>query len=385
MSAAVHIQINIIPFLALLIIRLNARESLSYTWRNRALRFGMVLMMGVIGTGTSARLLDGREGLSARFLLWLTNIIYFECIVFAAFLWYLYVYDIVKNEVGQRGKKVLRPAVPLIVFSAVLCTSPFYPLVFDIDADNYYVRGPFYLLYVGVSAFYVASSAVLVVKACRRETVRERRRTYWGLGSFAGFALLGGIHQVLFPGVEMLWPFLSIAFLIVYINVQQEQVTRDGLTGLNNRRRFDQYIRELAEQDLTRESWRFVILDVDRFKTINDAYGHVIGDRTLKLLAEQMKRVFGNRRSFLARYGGDEFVIILNGMSEKEAAEALEQLRKAVAGLHRADGKRWNITISAGMAAYGENGITYIPDIIALADERMYREKHVHHEEEWDG
>ena len=99
MSAAVHIQINIIPFLALLIIRLNARESLSYTWRNRALRFGMVLMMGVIGTGTSARLLDGREGLSARFLLWLTNIIYFECIVFAAFLWYLYVYDIVKNEV----------------------------------------------------------------------------------------------------------------------------------------------------------------------------------------------------------------------------------------------------------------------------------------------
>ena len=72
-------------------------------------------------------------------------------------------------------------------------------------------------------------------------------------------------------------------------------------------------------------------------------------------------------------------------MSEKEAAEALEQLRKAVAGLHRADGKRWNITISAGMAAYGENGITYIPDIIALADERMYREKHVHHGEEQDG
>lgn len=385
MSAAVHIQINIIPFLALLIIRLNARESLSYTWRNRALRFGMVLMMGVIGTGTSAWLLDGREGRPARFLLWLINIIYFECIVFAAFLWYLYVYDIVKNEVGQRGKKVLRPAVPLIVFSAALCTTPFYPLVFDIDADNHYVRGPFYLLYVGVSAFYVASSAVLVVKACRRETVRERRRTYWRLGSFAGFALLGGIHQVLFPGVEMLWPLLSIAFLIVYINVQQEQVTRDGLTGLNNRRRFDQYIRELAEQDLTRESWRFVILDVDRFKAINDTYGHVIGDRTLKLLAEQMKRVFGNRRSFLARYGGDEFVIILNGMSEKEAAEALEQLRKAVAGLHRADGKRWNITISAGMAAYGENGITYIPDIIALADERMYREKHVHHGEEKDG
>lgn len=180
----------------------------------------------------------------------------------------------------------------------------------------------------------------------------------------------------------MLWPLLSSALLIVYINVQQEQVTRDGLTGLNNRRRFDQYIRELAEQDLTQDSWRFVILDVDRFKAINDTYGHVTGDRTLKLLAEQMKRVFGNRRSFLARYGGDEFVIILNGMSEKETLEDIEQLRKAVAGMHWADGKKWNITISAGMAAYGENGITNIPDIIVLADERMYREKHVHHDEE---
>lgn len=382
MSAAVYLQINIIPFLALLIIRLNARKSLSYTWRNRALRFSMVLMMGVIGTGTAAWFLNGRGGQLVRILLWLINITYFGCIEFAAFLWYLYVYDIVKNEVGQRGKKVLRPAIPFVVFLAVLYVTPLYPLIFDLDANNCYVRGPVYPLYVGVGVLYLAASEVLIVKTCRQELSREKKMKYYGLGSFAAFAFLGGIHQVLFPGVEMLWPLLSSALLIVYINVQQEQVTRDGLTGLNNRRRFDQYIRELAEQDLTQDSWRFVILDVDRFKAINDTYGHVTGDRTLKLLAEQMKRVFGNRRSFLARYGGDEFVIILNGMSEKETLEDLEQLRKAVAGMHWADGKKWNITISAGMAAYGENGITNIPDIIVLADERMYREKHVHHDEE---
>lgn len=379
MSVDSYIQINIIPFLALLILRLNARTSLSYSWRNRALRFSLVLVMGIIATTTAAWFLDGKEGRLVHFAMWVVNFAYFALIGFTAFLWYLYVRDIVKNEVGQRGRMVLRPAIPLIAFYVTLCFTPLYPLIFDIDGQNHYVRGPLYFVYVGEGIFYVAASVILVVRACSHEPIREKKRTYYRLFGIAGLTALGGMLQVVSPGVEMLWPLLTAALMGVYLNVQREQVMRDGLTGLNNRRRFDQYIRELAEKDLTGDSWRFAIIDMDRFKMINDTYGHVIGDRTLKLLAEQMKKVFGNRRSFLARYGGDEFSVILNGMSEEETKEAVERLRKAVTGMHWLDNKRWDITLSIGVAAYGENGITDIPKLIMLADERMYQEKHRHH------
>lgn len=379
MSVDTYIQINIIPFLALLILRMNARTSLSYSWRNRALRFGLVLVMGIIASTTAAWYLDGREGQFVHIAMWAVNFSYFGLIGFASFLWYLYVRDIVRNEMGQRGWMVLRPAIPFIVFFAVLCLTLAYPLIFEIDAQNHYVRGPLYFIYVGEGIFYVAASVILVAWGCRHEPIREKRKTYYRLFGIAGLTALGGITQIVFPGMEMLWPFLTAALMDIYIHVQREQVMRDGLTGLNNRRRFDQYIRELSEMDLTGDSWRFAIIDVDRFKKINDTYGHVIGDRTLKLLAEQMKKVFGNRRSFLARYGGDEFSVILNGMSEEETGEAIERLRKAVTGMHWLDNKRWNITLSIGVAAYGENGITDIPKLLMLADERMYQEKHRHH------
>lgn len=382
MSEDIYIQIYIIPFLALLVLRLNARTSLSYSWRNRALRFSLILLMGIIATTAAAWYLDGKEGLLVHVSLWAINFLYFALIGFASFLWYLYVRDIVRNEVGQRGSMVLRPAIPLIVFYAALCISLAYPLIFGIDGQNHYVRGPLYFLYVAEGIFYLTASVLLLAKASRNETIPEKRREYYGLFGIAGLMVLGGFFQVIFPGVEMLWPFLTAALLGVYMNVQREQVMRDGLTGLNNRRRFDQYIRELAEKDLTGDSWRFVIIDVDRFKMINDTYGHVIGDRTLKLLADQMKKVFGNRRSFLARYGGDEFAMILNGMSEEETAGAIEQLRKAVTGMHWSEEKKWPIQISVGIAAYGEDGITDIPKLIMLADERMYWEKHEHHEDE---
>ena len=192
---------------------------------------------------------------------------------------------------------------------------------------------------------------------------------------FAMLPLVSGIFQVLFYGLDLLLSFTTASVLMVYINVQQKQVTRDALTGLNNRRRLDQYLEELDGQNWGKKACHLILFDVNRFKKINDTYGHTTGDAVLKLVADQMKRVYGNSTSFLARYGGDEFVIILKGKTDAQVAAELQALREGIAKSGWADGKPWEITISAGCARYGEVPMQRTRELLALADTRMYEEK----------
>lgn len=375
MDAATYLQINLIPILALIIMRANTGKTLTYSWRSRALRFMMVLLVLTMVLNMAARLLNGIQLPGVGIVLWICNLVYFALLDFTIYLWYLYVQDIVDNGIGQRGIKVLGPSMPLIVFLVVLVTSPWTGAIFYIDADNCYVRGKLFAVHVVVTLIYALGATILALNHCRRETQEERCKELLCLAGFVILPMCGGILQVVFYGLELMLPFTAASLLMIYIDVQQRQVTRDALTGLNNRRRLEQYLTELDEQDWGKDSCHLILLDVNRFKKINDTYGHVTGDSVLKLVADQMKKVYGNTHSFLARYGGDEFVIVLKGKTDSEAAESLRTLHESIAKMNWGEGSPWKITVSAGCARYGEVPMRSVRELMKLADSRMYEEK----------
>lgn len=380
MTASIYLQINIIPFFALLIMRINAQAYLSYNWRNRALRFSMVLLMAILATNGIAWYENGREGELTRFFLWTANFAYYVLMEFGAYLWVLYVYDVVSNGVGQRGKRALLPAIPVLIVCVLLLLTPIKPLIFYIDENNCYVRGPLYGVHSLVAGAYYIAAACLLLRAYYREKNREKRVQYRWIGNAIALPLVGGILQIFFYGIDVIWSFTTVSLMMVYIHVQQEQVTRDELTGLNNRRRLDQYMQEMEVQSGGEHSCSVILIDVDRFKKINDTYGHIVGDQVLKMVAEQMKHAFGNLRAFIARYGGDEFVIITRDVEESVREEALVQLREAVSSLRWGDADAWQITLSIGIASCCE-GINEAESLMQLADKRMYEEKRLHHME----
>ena len=162
---------------------------------------------------------------------------------------------------------------------------------------------------------------------------------------------------------------------------------RDKLTGLYNRRTFDKKLDRLlktqvAKQDLdsetpdkrrphkdTEHAW-LVVLDFDNFKTVNDTYGHIYGDEILLTLSQKMKTFFRNS-DLLFRFGGDEFVIILEPVSYASASRILEKFRKSIADTpFPLIGK---ITISAGFAAISEND--FAPTVLNRADKALYHAK----------
>ena len=151
---------------------------------------------------------------------------------------------------------------------------------------------------------------------------------------------------------------------------------KDGLTGLHNRSAFDERLRDGLELfNSGGGSFLIVLFDVDNFKAINDMFGHVAGDKVLKIVARTLTESF-RKDDFIARYGGDEFVVILEGLSEEMAYERTEKFTKNFSEKRFTSamaGKDIKINISAGIALAdaGEG-----PDqLIRRADLAMYDSK----------
>lgn len=155
--------------------------------------------------------------------------------------------------------------------------------------------------------------------------------------------------------------------------------TRDGLTGLTNRRSLDELLeREMARSARTGEPISVLMVDVDHFKAYNDHYGHQQGDACLKEVAAQVKAVAGRATDVAARYGGEEFCIVLPDTAEDGAAKVADQLRMSVvaAALPHAQSEYGLVTVSIGIATYGRHSQPCSSEILlGRADQALYSAK----------
>lgn len=156
---------------------------------------------------------------------------------------------------------------------------------------------------------------------------------------------------------------------------QQRLAVTDGLTSLNNRRFFEEMFRiEAARAERSSQSLGVLVVDVDHFKDVNDAYGHEAGDAVLVQLAARLRGVV-RASDVLARYGGEEFVVLLPESRPKVLRVIAERLRAAVADLPFAlpGGERIIVTVSVGGACQPEHAEG--ADIVRSADRALYAAK----------
>lgn len=156
----------------------------------------------------------------------------------------------------------------------------------------------------------------------------------------------------------------------------KEQAIRDPLTGLHNRRYLDETLpRELARAKREGYPLAVVMIDLDRFKQINDNYGHPAGDEVIKALGLILKNA--TRTGDVAcRYGGEEFVVALPRMGLDGAMARANEWRSTLADAVIHHGQlELKVTLSAGVAAFPEHGGT-VDVLLELADNALYRSKH---------
>jgi diguanylate cyclase (GGDEF)-like protein len=149
--------------------------------------------------------------------------------------------------------------------------------------------------------------------------------------------------------------------------------TLDGLTGITNRRGFDQQFAEIWDAALAdQSSLALLMIDVDHFKHYNDRHGHLAGDHALKSVAQRLAKSI-HEREVLARFGGEEFVVLLPGAELGAARARGEELRHDLEA-HGEDFE--HLTVSVGVAATVPGGGVTPNGLIDAADQALYRAKH---------
>ncbi len=160
----------------------------------------------------------------------------------------------------------------------------------------------------------------------------------------------------------------SLTFLQGQVSYFKDQSTTDPLTGVTNRRTMDAVLAEWLENDLPHA---LILVDLDHFKSVNDTYGHAVGDKVLQFLAQNMKAVT-SEGDVCCRYGGEEFVMLLPTTTAEEAAQVAEQLRDILTRTISPCGRP--VTLSAGVAVYPQMADTTVK-LIEAADGALYLAK----------
>ena len=202
------------------------------------------------------------------------------------------------------------------------------------------------------------------------------------------FGLTPAIHWSIYAAYIglMIGPVMLILMLFEYlywrmISYRQQveiQATTDGLTAEANRRHFmAEAATRLRRQKELGKPASLLFVDIDRFKTVNDQYGHAVGDQVLIHVAERLRHVLRDR-DLIARYGGEEFVVLLQDADTEPATEAADRMRVAVkSDLCRADAHDEHIipTVSIGIATHRAPDPTKLDQLIATADHAAYDAK----------
>jgi diguanylate cyclase (GGDEF)-like protein len=222
-----------------------------------------------------------------------------------------------------------------------------------------------------------------------------RAATLAGLSILAGFAVAAPITGVPAPLYLKCMAILLIgaaAGIMICRDVDRsyrkrfleeglirELVDRDALTGLKNRRAFDEHITRIWQQCLrNRNQLAVLMIDIDFFKRYNDRYGHQAGDITLRKVAGVVKEFARRPLDIAARYGGEEFVIVIFDIAAKAVHDIAEGLRIAVEDLHieHADSECGReVTVSVGVAIVQPSIGRTPTGAVQLADESLYQAK----------
>jgi len=158
-----------------------------------------------------------------------------------------------------------------------------------------------------------------------------------------------------------------------------ELVANDGLTGIHNRRMFDEHINVSWQQAIReRQTMALLLVDIDCFKAYNDHYGHQKGDECLRSVAATLRRCARRPLDFTARYGGEEFALVLYSPMREYIAELAINIQKAITALaiaHEASTCAPQLTVSIGVAYVQPDEKRSVSGFIQLADEALYEAK----------
>ena len=261
--------------------------------------------------------------------------------------------------------------IPLILSIFFLIINFFQKTLFTISIDNLYSPSKYLYLYNLINAVYVL---IIITNLISYYFYNKNSKSE--IKSLILFTLLpvvsAGIQNYNY-GIILGQVGFTLSELLIYFNNQKKEANYDELTGVYNRRAFNKRANKIYYSN---KSMFLMLMDADDFKIINDKYGHLEGDKALIQIAYILNRAINNthKNYSLARYGGDEFVIVGNIQNKDEVAQLINQIEEEEKKYNKETNNKYNIKLSIGYALQNDNH-TSVEDLIKEADALMYAKK----------
>jgi len=285
------------------------------------------------------------------------------------YLWFLFAYLWVSgNSKIQRSYNLIL-IFPMIINSLAVFASPFLYYVFSISANNIYQRGFLFFLPATIAYFYLLLSFSFIY--INRD--KTNRVEFFPLLLFAVFPVAGGIIQTLHYGFLLIWSTIAFSLIFIYLYLQQQMIQIDPLTGAWTRDTFYSFLNNRIGQNNSK-NFAIVFIDMDNFKKINDTYGHLEGDKALMIVVQIINNIL-RKGDFIARYGGDEFVLYLNAESREEIEALMSRISQALDIHNKTKSPPYELVFSYGYELYNFDTRMNIDEYIKYVDELMYKSK----------
>ena len=326
-------------------------------------------LMGVLFSGTNFFFTHG--------LMRICICLYYFAHSQIGYLWLLYA-DFELYQDRERFSKQLIPyTIPQAVILLVVLLSFKTEWMYFITESNIYQRGPLFFLTplanIGY-AVYVACMILLWAKENKLNTT-AKRELFNRLLLFPIPPCIGTILQFFFPGSGFTFPLTTFVLLVNYIMEQNGQMARDHLTGLYNRGQLEKYLNNQIRHLKKGKIFFLILLDLDKFKTINDTYGHIVGDDALIHAANLLRGSCKRKEDFVARLGGDEFVIIGQCNEEASVEKIVNRMQEVAEEFNRTSEKPYKLSFSIGYTVFHGEGVATLDMLINEADQKMYINK----------
>ena len=363
-------EINILGIILFILLIFHGKTVVQK--QNNHIFFNRTIFFLIITLATEIILnfMTGTTSQGAKFIHYFLIMVYSFSTVISTYYWLIFVHNEVLHDIQCTFSCRILYILPLFFWAMVVLSSPFNHWIFFVDEKNQYIQGNFHFLQ-NLAYGYILISAMISYVKYRIETILETRKLCFHLFIYSLLPLLGKIVEAIFPWIHTATIAIEISIIMLYLGNMKKEIFLDPLTQLYNRRQFQQYLIQNAKC-AKKEKIFLIFFDINNFKVINDNFGHVEGDHALIMVAQVLKSVFSNSKAFLARYGGDEFAVILL----KEESEILSYLDKVESSLIEiSKALPYTLSLSAGYSVYGEDDATTIESLIQAADKKMYYDK----------
>lgn len=224
---------------------------------------------------------------------------------------------------------------------------------------------------VGFTYLLVPTAASLWRVRCT--TSREERNEYLTYAFCAAAPLIGFLLGKWLPYVPILALNIFMIIHILFLMIQNLQIYNDALTELSNRRRLNQFLEECLPKASEKRPVVILMMDLNRFKSINDTYGHLEGDRALEFFADVLKTAAFRHNAFIARFGGDEFCLVTDDIC-RNPAKVAQDIHSILKTAQQKAPLPYALTVSIGAAVYTAP-VFDVESALNRADEDLYQSK----------